>query len=72
MLVFLRDVLTAMSRGMMVANCYFYVAKIVRDNATLLGSWYLAVMASARQLANLPSPHVHHDKKREAITHWVS
>ena len=63
-----RDVLAAEFRGMMVANCYFHVAKIVRDKATLLGSFYPAVMATVREVANLPSPQVHHDKKGEAIT----
>ena len=55
----------------MVADCYFHVWKILCDKATLLGSFYLAVMAAVRELANLPSPQVHHDKKGEAITDWV-
>ena len=37
-----------------------------------LGSFYPAVMATVRELAGLPSPQVHHDKKGEAITEWVS
>ena len=67
-----RDVLAAEFTGMMVADCYFHVAMIVRDKATLLGSFYPAVMATVREMANLPSPQVHHDKKGEAITEWVS
>ena len=67
-----QDVLAAEFRGMMVADCYFHVAKIVRDKATLLGSFYPAVMATVRELVNLPPPQVHHDKKGEAITDWVS
>ena len=66
-----RDVLAVEFRGMMVADCYFHVAKVVRDKATLLGSFYCAVMATVQELANLPSLQVHHDKKG-AITEWVS
>ena len=43
-----RDVLAAEFRGMMVADCYFHVAKIVRNKATLLGSLYPAVMQPHR------------------------
>ena len=68
----LRVVLAAAFRGMMVADCSFHVAKIVRDKVTLLPSFYPVVMASVRELSNLPSPHVHHNKKGEAITDWVS
>ena len=49
-----RDVPAAEFRGMMVAGRCFHVAKIVRDKATVLGSFYPTVMATVRELANLP------------------
>ena len=67
-----RDVLAAEYRGMMVADCCFHVAKIVRDKVTLLGSFYHTVMATVRESANLPSPQVPHDRKEKAITDSVS
>ena len=63
----LRHVFAAKLHGMMVADCYFHVAKIVRDKARLLESFYTAVMATVRESANAPSSQVHHDKKGEAI-----
>ena len=57
---------------MIVANFYFYVAKNVPDRATLLGAFYLMVMTTVRRPANLPCPHVHHDKKAEATKDYFS
>ena len=67
-----RDAAATQFHRITVTHCYFHVFKIVRDKATLFGSFYPAVMATVQELVNLPSPEVHRDKKEEAMTDWVS
>ena len=67
-----RHLLAAELRSMVMADRCFHAAKTVRDEATLLGSFYPAVMATVLALGNLLSPQVHRNKKGEAITKWVS
>ena len=50
-----RDELVAEFSGMKVTDCFFHVAKKVRDKALMLGSFYKPVIARVRRLHRLPS-----------------
>ena len=61
------DELIAKFSGMEVADCFFHVAKKVRDKAPMLGSFYKPVIARVRRLHQLPSATVHQQKKRDML-----
>ena len=59
-----RDKLVAQFPGIEVADCFFHVAKKVRDKAPMLGSFYKPLIAGVRRVSQLPSATVHQQREQ--------
>ena len=53
-----------------VADCFFHVAKKVRDKASMLGSFYKPVIVEVPRLHQLPSATGHQQKNRDMLSEW--